>query len=101
MGEHTIKVLDPTSRPKKEKFKLAMRPTDLTGKKLGIFWNGKPNGDMLLDRFTGMLNERFQLSSITKREKPYASPMMGDAVDDAVVEELVQGCDFLINGVGD
>jgi hypothetical protein len=36
------------------------RLTDLNGKTVGLFWNGKPNGDVLLEAIGKLLEDRFK-----------------------------------------
>ena len=44
MGDRTIVVLDPTSTKKRKAAEMARRPSDLTGKRLAVIWNGKLAG---------------------------------------------------------
>ncbi|GAG61421.1 unnamed protein product, partial [marine sediment metagenome] len=43
-------VLNPVADTKTEKFELASRLTDLSGKTIGLFWNAKSGGDILLEQ---------------------------------------------------
>jgi hypothetical protein len=36
------------------------RLTDLNGKTVGLFWNGKPNGDIFLEAIGKLLEDRFK-----------------------------------------
>lgn len=96
-----VVVFDPTSRPKGETLRMAARPTELKGKTLGILWNGKSNGDVLLDRITQRLDERFHFSKILKEHKPDQAPMKTSLLDGRLASRLSSKSDFLINAVGD
>ena len=54
-----ITVLNPTGRAGGRNLSVASRPVDLNGRVLGILWNGKPNGDILLGRIRDALARRF------------------------------------------
>ena len=59
MGEVTLEVLDPTGVTIAKKKSLAPRLETLEGKKIGLVWNRKPNGDVLLDEIGKVLKERY------------------------------------------
>ena len=93
-----ITVLDPTVKTKKIKqLKLAVRADNIKGKVIGLLWNSKPNGDVLLDRLAQQLNERYHFTQIVKKSKPLASmPAPKDVLDD-----LSAKCDFVISAIAD
>jgi hypothetical protein len=92
----TITVLDPTGRPSSRTFSAATRLCDLNGRILGILWNGKPNGDILLSRIQEALAHRFDLSATRWWKKPAVDLSAGK-----MLPELATGADFIINGQGD
>ena len=96
MGQGVITVLDPTGRAVPREFRRAPRPVDLNGKVLGLLWNGKPNGDVLLRRIQESLAGRFNLSGVIWRKKPAV-----DVPAKEILRELAQGADFIINANGD
>ena len=74
----------------------APRIDDLRGKFIGVLYNEKPNGDILLARLEKRLAEAFGTSgSIWRLKHP------GARVTDEVLNELADKCDFIINGIGD
>jgi hypothetical protein len=42
-----------------EKFTSATKLRDLNGKRVGLFWNGKAGGDMVLSRTAELLKQRY------------------------------------------
>jgi len=52
-------VLNPVADTKTEKFELASRLTDLNGKTIGLFWNAKSGGDVLLEQNAELLKQRY------------------------------------------
>ncbi len=49
-----------------EQLKLASRITNLEGKTIGLRWNGKPNGEILLNKVADLLKERVPSIKIIK-----------------------------------
>ncbi|TAN24886.1 MAG: hypothetical protein EPN30_06025 [Actinomycetota bacterium] len=76
---------------------LAIRPASLSGVRLGLLNNGKPNAGALLEAFGYRLADRVSLSNVSTFEKPE----FGDSVDDAMVLRIRELCDVVIAGVGD
>lgn len=54
-----LEVLNPVADAKPEKVELAPRLTDLTGKTIGLYWNGKSGGDILLEQNAELLKQRY------------------------------------------
>jgi hypothetical protein len=96
MGQGVITVLNPTGRAVSREFRRAPRLVDLNGKVLGLLWNGKPNGDILLRRIQESLAGRFNLSGVIWRKKPAV-----DVPAKEILRELALKADFIINGNGD
>lgn len=92
----TITVLDPTGRASSRNYTVAARLCDLNGSSLGILWNGKPNGDILLDRIQEALANSFDLPATRLWKKPAV-----DLPARELIRELTLGADFIINGIGD
>ena len=92
----TITVLDPTGRASSKEFATASRLNDLSGRVLGILWNGKPNGDILLGRIQETLARRLGLSATRLWKKSAVDISAG-----ALLAEMATGADFIINGIGD
>ena len=97
MVTKTITLLDPTSKAREKKLKMAARPDNLEGKVVGFLWNSKPNGNLLLLRTKDLLSQRFRLARTNWQEKPEAGiPAAAD-----ILEELTRTSDLVINAIGD
>ncbi len=97
MGQGTITVLNPAAGSFAKELPVAGRLHDLNGKVLGILWNSKPNGDILLRRIQTVLAQRFNLAGIIWQQKPRADI----PVTKEVLKELTLKADFIIAGQGD
>ena len=96
MTPETVAVLYPTARAKARDVPIAPRLDDLNGKVLGLLWNTKPNGDILLRRIQERLAERFKLSNTVWRQKPGAAMSAGN-----IIKEFSETVDAVINALGD
>jgi hypothetical protein len=92
----TITVLDPTGKAGSKEFPAAPRPGGLDGRVLGVLWNGKPNGDILLERVRAALAGRYRLKAMLWRKKPAVDLPAGP-----LLAELAAEADFIVNGIGD
>ena len=54
-----LRVLNPVAEAKPEKVELAPRLTDLKGKTIGLYWNAKSGGDILLEQNAELLRQRY------------------------------------------
>ena len=59
-------VLNPLAEYETPVFALSPRLTDLNGKTVGLYWNGKSNGNVLLEEVGKLLEERFKDIKIIK-----------------------------------
>src|SRR5699024_10759919 len=55
----SIEFLDPTSKPANPSSWAIRDRTSLNGAKIGIIWNGRPNGDQLMEQITRRITDRF------------------------------------------
>jgi hypothetical protein len=56
-----ISILNPVADVKtKAGFKPAPKLSDLNGKRIGLFWNGKSGGDVVLSHTAELLKKRYQ-----------------------------------------
>ncbi len=93
----TIELLDPTSGPVATKDALSPRLDSLTGKTLGVIWNGRLPGDLILNRMIEILKDRHAIKEVVFRGKPY----IGNVAPDEIFEEMSARCDAVVAGVGD
>jgi hypothetical protein len=92
-----IDVLNPTGTFQTTEYKMAHRIDNLENKVLGLLWNRKANGDILLNRISSLLKEKINLSQILMKSKPSASA----AAPDDVLNELEAKSDMIIAATGD
>jgi hypothetical protein len=90
-----IRLYDPTAEPRAVAAKLAPRLQSLAGKRVGILDNGKANAGTLMLAVAGILQERYGVKEIVKREKPVAGPPAPEIL--AALSE----CDFALVGSAD
>lgn len=75
-------------------FELAPRMTDLAGKRVGIYWNGKLGGDNFWDVVEDGMKEKLPAATILR----YKGPLdIGDKLAGTLANEV----DTFIYGVGD
>lgn len=55
-----LEVLNPVAEKPKRKFDIAPRLGDLKGKTIGLYWNAKPGGNILLDHTGQLLKEKIE-----------------------------------------
>ena len=97
MADKTIIVLEPTNKSAKKELPMASRPDNLEGKTIGVVWNRKAGGDVLLNRFVELLDERFHFAQVLKNTKIAASY----GVVEDILNEFSAKCDFVITAIGD
>jgi hypothetical protein len=72
----------------------APRVTDLAGKKIGIYWNGKQGGNNFWDVAEELLREKFPTATILRYKGPFD---LGAKLAGTLAKEV----DTFIYGVGD
>ena len=90
-----IRLYDPTAEPRTVVAQLAPRLTSLAGKRIGILDNGKANAGTLMLAVTKILQERYGVGEVVKRDKPVAGPPSAEALD------ALARCDFVLVGSAD
>ena len=91
----SIRLYDPTAEPRAVAARLAPRLTTLAGKRVGILDNGKANAGTLMRAVTKILQERYGVAEVVKREKPVAGPPKPEVLD------ALSKCDFALVGSAD
>lgn len=61
-------VANPVAESDVQRIEPARRPSDLTGKRIGLYWNLKPGGNVGLDRVEQRLRERFATAEFVRFE---------------------------------
>jgi hypothetical protein len=91
----TLEVMNPRGElPRRSVVLPTARLDDLSGKKIGIYWNGKAGADNLLDVVAELLKDKFPSSVILRYDGPLDA---GDERATAICREV----DTVIYGVGD
>ena len=90
-----MKLYDPTAEPRAIKAQLAPRLDTLKGKRAGILDNSKANAGTLMLAVTKILQERYGVTDVIKREKPVAGPPKPEVLD------ALSQCDFVLVGSAD
>jgi len=92
-------LLVPTSPGRVLRTETAVRIKTFDGKRVGLFWNTKPNGDVFLRRVGERLKERFKDVKIVeflpgKRDATTAAPGIA-------IKEAAEKCDVVVLSSGD
>ncbi|MBI2909266.1 MAG: hypothetical protein HYX92_16600 [Chloroflexi bacterium] len=91
----SLEVLDPVAPIAKNHVPPAPRISDLSGRKIGLYWNTKAGGDIGLEEAARLLSTRFQ--DLKFEKFTYNNPAPKGAV-----EKVVQaGPDAIIGATGD
>jgi hypothetical protein len=92
-----MKLIDPTATPVARTVRLAPRPADLRGLRLGLVENTKFNADTLLLKLADRLRERYGVTMAHMARKRSPS----HEVDEAAIAALKAHSDVVISGIGD
>ncbi len=76
--------------------RLASRPPDLAGRRLGLLDNSKGNAGPLLERIALRFGERYRLRDVLRLTKPIFSRV---APDDQL--EQLRSCDVVVTAIAD
>jgi hypothetical protein len=95
MSTEDIRLYDPTAEPRVIDARLAARLGSLAGTRVGILDNGKANAGTLMLAVARILQERYGVTEVVKREKPVAGPPKAEVLD------ALSQCDFALVGSAD
>jgi hypothetical protein len=98
MEQRMTTVLSPVTKIFPKEISKATRLNTLDGKVMGLLWNTKPNGDIMLRRIQEVLSSRFKLAGVIFVEKPRSADT--PAPDD-MIRDLAFKADFIIASTGD
>ena len=98
---HRWNLLNPAGDPQVDQFRIADRIRDLNGKVIGLFWNGKPNGDIFLKSIAEGLRKRWRTLKIAPmwEVKPDTRTALGNSADN--LKAMAAGADLMIGASGD
>ena len=88
-------VLSPVRAASNQTKRLAPRPSRLSGCRVGILDNSKPNADVLLGHLAEMLVARHGAASVAQWQKP------GSSRPATNLDEIARGTDVVLTGSGD
>ena len=91
-----VKFLNP-SLEGDQGFQDAPRVSTLDGKVLGVLYNGRRGGDVVLKELLGLLESKYSLEGVVFRTKPHAWV----SAPEEIFQELEQSVEVAITGVGD
>ena len=89
--------LDPRLGPSTGAVVPARRLTSLANKRLGLLWNNRAGGDLLLKHVAALLHQKYRLAEIYFTKKTF----IGNAAPAEIIDDLVARSDAVIVGVGD
>ena len=92
-----LKVLDPTTGPARGRETLAARPATLDGAAVGVIWNGRAFGDLIISEALDILKQRHRIGDVVFREKPF----LGNIAPEPILAEMAARARVVITGVGD
>ena len=95
MSTPGIRLFDPTAAPRAVSATLAPRLASLAGTRAGILDNGKANAGTLMLAVAKILQERYGVAEVVKRDKPVAGPPAPEVL------EALGACDFALVGSAD
>ena len=95
MTAEGIRLYDPTAEPRLVAARLAPRLPSLAGTRLGILDNGKANAGTLMLAVAKILQERYGVAEVVKRDKPVAGPPAPEILT------ALSACDFALVGSAD
>ena len=99
----TIQLYNPTGAVMAERItNFKSRIDSFEGKRIGLLWNSKPNGDFYLNRVAELLSKKFPSSKIIKFYETHAAETANpDKKSDKALELIAQNADVVISAQGD
>jgi hypothetical protein len=99
MNRVTLEVANPVAESVIPKLEHATRPADLSGARVGLYWNFKPGGNVGLDQIAVRLGERFPAATFAHFEGAVGASVRH--VTPAQADEIAQQCDVVVGTTGD
>jgi hypothetical protein len=85
-----------------KRMNFAPRPDNLDGKRIGLFWNSKANGNFFLNRVAELLEKKFTGIEIIKFwETDPVNTGHPDKKSDAALDYMAKSADLVIASQGD
>jgi len=94
----TFEILDPSSKQAAESTAAPRVRSALDNGRIGVLWNGRPNGDFVLRHILDDLTTRYDMDVAVFEKKP----LIGNMAPEEMYRTLENTpIDFLLAGVGD
>jgi hypothetical protein len=90
-GNVELEVLNPEGRIVDKGTKLAPRLKTLEGKRIGLVWNGKPNGNVLLNEVGKLIKERYPTAEVVSHRVSYSGRKLPPGEVEAVAKDIDAG----------
>jgi hypothetical protein len=95
---HREPLLDPTGDGDRgADSRLAPRPRGISGLRVGLLNNTKPNASVLLTEVANELRRGWGVASSASYDKSY----FGTPVEQSLIQRILKNCDFVVAGIGD
>ena len=90
-----FEVLNPLGEEESAETFVSPHIGDLNGTKIGLFWNGKHNGDVVLLGIKKQLESNFVVDRFIRFEHGY------EGIGPAAIKKIVESSDLVISSLGD
>jgi hypothetical protein len=94
-------LLSPEGQPEQSDFQAAGRSAALAGKTIGLFWNGKPGGEVFLDEVGRQLQSRFEGARVRKIWEERADTMTSYGNSEPNLEYMARSHDVVVAASAD
>ncbi|MFQ5830769.1 MAG: hypothetical protein ACE5JD_16680 [Candidatus Methylomirabilia bacterium] len=94
-----LEVFNPVARVVEHSVPPASRLSDLSGKRVGLYWNMKSGGDLALDRTEELLKERFPDVTVQRFVGSVGWLMRHCTAEDA--DRIARECDAVVGTTND
>ena len=94
-----LEILNPQATFVIEAIQPAPRLAELTGKRIGLWWNMKSGGDVALDRTAQLLAQRFPGTQFTHYVGSVGAMLRHATAEDAT--KIAQECDAVVGTTSD
>ncbi len=92
-------VANPVAEPEVQQIEPAARPSGLAGKRIGLYWNLKPGGNVGLDQVERRLSERYPSSSFVRVQGSVGASVRHLTPKDA--DRVAEQCEVVVGTTGD
>lgn len=94
-------VMNPVADVDIEKLGGATRLDDFSGKRIGLWWNGKPNGDIFLNELAHQLESRYPGMNTVRMWELDAATTTAYGVPRDKLERMAKSADMVIGALAD